>query len=543
MIIPFSVFKNTKVEKCIEIFAITLLIILTVVIRFLSLDYLDASDNYNDIAYKNMYENGVSFYRYSTISTHFTLFFIKHIGFGFLSLRAPSIIYSLVTVIFVYFIARRANKHAAMISLFLFAVSPWSIVLSRVTRDYAFDCMVSSIAIFITVLTIKEIHKKNGTQFFINSIILTLTVFAIFLLTKFNNRSQTLIVIISPAIGILFNIYYLLQTKIKNKLQLILISLLIIGVGILLFYHIDYTNLKKGFLFNKYYFQIFFTPWLKSPWQWFHGNNIPKSTAVFFGFFLIPLIYTVFYQKQDINYLLFLYIAFFAGIATFLLKFKSHLYYDPTRYIYFLFPAYVVIYSFSFYYTAVKVFKKNLHRILVLFISLGLFFNVKSIWYAVYPEKAYKHSHISTLYIDNIGIGRFKMNDVCKFLKEEAGWDNEKIFVFGGRYGEFILLLDYKMDSDRYLLRNFGDHQAKYDVGKNMYVESTYFGYHELKYAADKHKTGHFITDASSLDDSNGVEILKLPESDFSLYNSKFTFIKNINDYKIYSWKSKDNKL
>ena len=296
MIITFSAFKNTKIKKYREIFAVALLIILTVVIRFLSLDYLDASDNYNDIAYKNMYENGASFYRYSTISTYFTLFFIKHIGLSFLSLRAPSIIYSLVTVIFIYFIARRVNKHAAMISLFLFAVSPWSIVLSRVTRDYAFDCMVSSVAIFITVLTIKEIHKKNGAQFFINSMILTLTIFAIFLLTKFNNRGQTLIIIISPAIGILFNIYYLLQTKIKNKSQFILISSLIIGVGILLFYHIDYTNFKKGFFFNKYYFQIFFTPWLKSPWQWFHGNNIPKSTALCFGFFLIPFFYTVYYK-------------------------------------------------------------------------------------------------------------------------------------------------------------------------------------------------------------------------------------------------------
>ena len=43
---------------------------------------------------------------------------------------------------------------------------------------------------------------------------------------------------------------------------------------------------------------------------------------------------------------------------------------------------------------------------------------------------------------------------------------NDKIYVFGGRYGEFILLLDYKMDPDRYLLRDLKDEKIKYQLKK-----------------------------------------------------------------------------
>jgi len=533
--------KNTTKIKVSQALPVIILIVFSFTLRLLSLDYLDASDNYNDIAYKNIFENGGSCYTYSTISTYFTLFFIKYFGFNFFSLRLPSLIYSLITVIFVYFIARRINKNVAMISVFLFAVSPWSIILSRVTRDYAFDCMISSVVIFIAVLIIKEIHIKTWLQLFINSIILTITILIIFLLTKFNHRSQTLLVVIFPLIGILFNVYYLLQKIIKDKWKVILISSLTVGVGFLFFYYIDYSNFKKGFLFNEFYFRIFFTPWLKSPWQWFHGNNIVKSTALFFSFFLIPFIFKVLYEKKDINYFLFLYIAFFIGVAIFALKFKSHVNYDPTRYAYFLFPIYTIIYSFSFYYLSMNISKNKFYRTMAFLLLFGLFFNLKSFCYAVYPELAYKNDNISTLDVDNIGVGRFKMNDVCEFLKKETGWDSEKPYVFGGRYGEFILLLDYKMDSDRCLLRQLGERIHKYDVGKNMYVESSYFGYHELKIAVNEHMKGYFVTDASSVTDAEDKEIIKLHDDNFILYSSKFIFVKNINDYRVYAWESEYN--
>jgi len=179
---------------------------------------------------------------------------------------------------------------------------------------------------------------------------------------------------------------------------------------------------------------------------------------------------------------------------------------------------------------------------MVFFLLFGLFFNLNSFYYAVYPEIAYENNNISTLNVDNIGIGRFQMNDVCNFLKKELGWNSEKPYVFGGRYGEFILLLDYKMDTDRCLLRELRRRIHKYDVGKNMYVESSYFGYHELEYAINKHSAGHFVTGASSITDPEDNELIKLQDDNFSLYDSKFIFIKNINGYKIYSWESINNK-
>jgi hypothetical protein len=159
--------------------------------------------------------------------------------------------------------------------------------------------------------------------------------------------------------------------------------------------------------------------------------------------------------------------------------------------------------------------------------------NIKALSYAVYPKNAFKEENIGTLKIDNLGIGRFDLNDVVKYLKEEIGWSNNKVFVFGGRYGEFILLLDYKMDKNRCLKRDNG---VFYDTGENLYVESSYFNYHELEEAVKKNGTGFFVTQDKFITDEPDRKILELTDNDFKVYGTSFKFQKEINGHKIYQW-------
>ena len=50
-----------------------LILILFLGLRLYSMDYIDGSDNYNDVAVKGLYENGHSFYKYSVITTQLML--------------------------------------------------------------------------------------------------------------------------------------------------------------------------------------------------------------------------------------------------------------------------------------------------------------------------------------------------------------------------------------------------------------------------------------------------------------------------------------
>ena len=71
-----------------------------------------------------------------------------------------------------------------------------------------------------------------------------------------------------------------------------------------------------------------------------------------------------------------------------------------------------------------------------------------------------------------------------------------------------------------------------------MYVESSYFGYHELKDTVISNKTGYFVTKDLFISDLENGRDFKVPEKDYFLYGAKFTFLKNIENYKIYYWES-----
>jgi hypothetical protein len=126
------------------------------------------------------------------------------------------------------------------------------------------------------------------------------------------------------------------------------------------------------------------------------------------------------------------------------------------------------------------------------------------------------------------------MNSVVDYLKDVTHWSSDQVYVFGGRYSEFILLLNYEMDPNRYLKRK--KFQNKYDVGKNMYVESAYFEYHELKDAINRDAGGYFISEDYYIFGPQKKEKIELEEKDFFYGKTKFTFLKKINNFHIYCW-------
>ncbi len=281
--------NEKKIKNIFHIIIVVLLLLLSFALRFFNSGYLDGSDNYTAIAIKNIYENGIDFYKYSFISTQLMLIASKIFGYEISSLRIPSIIYSSITVLFAYLLARKINKKIGIITMILFAISPWSIVISRLTRDYSFDAMFSTIVAYFSF----SLFKNKKIQFNKKIIIYIILSILITVFSKFiNHRGQTLICLVIPAIFIL----YLLFKKRR--------SYLLLGVPVLIaFYYFNYTDFGKGIYFNKYYFDIFFNPQAGSPWQWFNANKI--STFFLFLFFIAPLFNAIKKKKGTFNFFVF----------------------------------------------------------------------------------------------------------------------------------------------------------------------------------------------------------------------------------------------
>jgi hypothetical protein len=214
-----------------------------------------------------------------------------------------------------------------------------------------------------------------------------------------------------------------------------------------------------------------------------------------------------------------------------MLKYESHVNYTPVRYTYFLFVPYVIIMSNAILNLR-KVFKSNYRKLIVIILLITMI-NPITFIYSINPVLAYEYEGISNVQADNIGIGRFKMLEVVNYLRTDLNINNDSIAVFDGRYGEFILYLNRPMDGKRSLLRDNGIY---YDIAEDTYVQSSYFGWHELKKAVNNNSYGIYVTAEKSISDEYKVIETHLQDSDFYLYETSFHFVKNINGYRIYTW-------
>jgi len=512
-----------------------LIVILFLFLRLYSLGYIDGSDNYNDVAIKALYENGHSFYQYSLITTQLMLLSVKIFGFNFMALKLPFILYSLITIIFIYFIAKFIDKKVALLSILLFAISPWSIILSKVTRDYSFDCMIGAIVLYVCFCLYqrsKNINIKQYLKNILNLFYIILLFVLIYFLTEINGRSQTMLVIIFPFITGIFMFYNILKNSLKinskfRQVFKILYFPTILLIVIIFLYFVEYWPFIKGYFFDKFYFEVFFNSLTESPWQWFHNNLIP--TALIFSFFLFPFLFNLLNHKK--KYILnILYSAFFFGLILYLFKYQSHLNYDPTRYVYFLFPVYCIIFSLSIFYFIRNYKKTNIQKLFVILIIILLFFNFTSFYYAINPIKAYEKEKISNLKIDNIGTGRYDMGRVISFIRKNDPLLNST-YVLSGRFNEFILLLDWPIDKNKSVVSYEG---IRYDVGENMFLQSRYknFKFNEMGAVLNSSKPFYLISEEYTIELS-GEETILL-DSDIKILGKNLKFIKNINNYRIY---------
>ncbi len=494
-------------------------------------DFVNGSDNHNVVAIKNLYENGISFYKYHPITDFFMIWMVRLFGFNFFSIKIPFLIYSFITLIFIYLCGKLINKNLGLLSAFLFSISPWAIIQSRITRDYSFDLMIGSVALFFCLLIYKKIREnKNFKRKIKYTAIFLFIPFFIFLIHRYN-RFQTLTNIVYPAITLIFIIHSFVFLKIKKNIIYAKATFLFNTITIIIAgsYFMNERSFDFGFRKPDFIFlDMFFDPVVRSPWQWFHNSD--AGIYLFLSLFFLG-IFSFNFDKKSQKILLILLSCFSFGLFLFIFKYESHINYIPVRYVYFLFTPYVIIFSNAI----LNLLKVSENKILktAIIISLFLLINQSVLLYSIKPILAYEKKQISEVAIDNIRVGRFEVKETAEFLKKTE-IDKNITMVFSGFHEEFILYLNKPMDKNRFLARGPNQNWL-YDISENTYVQSNSYKHFELKKAVKENKKGLFIShERYTLDDFNRKIYLR--EGDFYAFETSFNFIKRINNINIYYW-------
>lgn len=148
--------------------------------------------------------------------------FVKFMGLNVLSVRLPSAILSVLTIVAAYFLVRELfnRKTLALLSSFLLAISPWHIYISRLGHEVNVGL---SFVIFAILFFLKAVNSERKSLFLVLSSIF-------FSLTLYTYQSEKVFV---PLIILVLGFVYrdsLLKIKKELLISLILGIILIIPI-------------------------------------------------------------------------------------------------------------------------------------------------------------------------------------------------------------------------------------------------------------------------------------------------------------------------
>jgi 4-amino-4-deoxy-L-arabinose transferase-like glycosyltransferase len=90
----------------------------------------------------------------SALYVYFAMPFIALFGLNVMAIRAVNLIFGIISLLVFYFLAKRvSNRSVALLSLFLLAISPWHVMMSRWAIDANLFPAVFLIAVFLLTLS------------------------------------------------------------------------------------------------------------------------------------------------------------------------------------------------------------------------------------------------------------------------------------------------------------------------------------------------------------------------------------------------------
>lgn len=333
-----------------------LILLLAFLLRFTNLTILDPyTDEYSHILAAAEYlDTGVLEYCRASLVTYLNVLFYRlgnpsdfhdYVFWG----RLPGVIFSTLTAIPLYLITRRISPPVALISMFLWATSPWSVGVARTVREYAYYPFFIMLGALL-LINFFELMLTSKVKLQLMSLLCLMPVIAlVFYAFRIDPYSTLRIsLLVYAGIAAYYLSIYLCRFKEqakKNKLVLIGVIVASSFVARWMFAyaqrsgHISLDNLQL----SDYWLHVFLVPGSPStPLHWW-GEYHFMAVAVFIlglGFF-----YAVMNKHCRRGY--FLHAAVFSVLLLFYIFFFDR-YYRP-RYIFYALPFFTPLVAVSVY--------------------------------------------------------------------------------------------------------------------------------------------------------------------------------------------------
>jgi len=444
---------------------------------------------------------------------------IKIFGLNPFSVRLPSALAGLISVVMVYFLVKElfSKKSLALLAMFLAAVSPWSLHLSRVASEANMaDCFLIG-----GVLALLKARKKHTWLILVSAFLLSLTfgtyassyvfvpLFALALLFIYGKKFITnRFGIIAMLIFISLGGFFWYQTTSANNVK-------ISGIGIFgdpsivnakietprnehqnpqdIFAKLFHNRVAFGIeRFAQNYLNAFSPEFLFISGGGNHAHNISDFGNMYLveaPFFFLGLAFLIFSPKRKEKYLILLWLLI-APIAPSITKDAPH-----TVRMFFVFPVNIILVALGIMW-AVNIFKNKIRYIIIGIIILLYIGNI-----AIYLDRYYTHFPYNET--QNWGLLYEKINSVIS----SPGNKNKKVIMSGVEESPYIYLLFYS-SYDPALYQKTAKRYPQTDEGFVHVGSFRRFEFRDIDWGKDSQKPNTILIDKA---ENTPVDILNNP--------------------------------
>jgi len=338
---------RTKKFEC--SFAVLLSGIVTVgyLIRIYAYDCLPAyrDEEHHVGAVFSLEENDKLNYMRSYLTTFLGRFFLDGDSNGYFEIlwagRKASVITGTLTAIPTYFIGKHVNKTIGLLSAILWTLSPWTIGISQIFREYAHYTLVFALGTWLLLASMEilikgnKINLKNGFTFLLTIIYVCASFH--FLSIKDVQSSFRIV----PLIWLAFVGVYFLANAHKLKKSNVILSLVAISIlGVVVLMNSKYLSffLALQIEINPKWIQTYFSslPTQRVPFHWW--TNISTPVIAPFIILLSGFAYSI--RTEKLGLYLPIVGTFFFILIAFAIVFLR---YFSAKYLFYLMPLYCVL--------------------------------------------------------------------------------------------------------------------------------------------------------------------------------------------------------
>ncbi|MCM1987223.1 ArnT family glycosyltransferase [Methanococcoides seepicolus] len=348
--LPYSFVKWTYKEGWFYSIVLLLIMLLGIYLRIYNLGNLSLGTDeiYLGIAMKSILENGVpslpdgAYYNRGLTHSYLSSFFALFLGANEFSVRLPSAISGLGTILILYFLGKEIqNKKMGLMLSFILCIFPWAIEFSRWGRMYSMVTFLILFTFYSSIIGFKHQNKNFVILAIISALLAIMT-------HKFGY--------ITPLIILIAAVLYTFEFK-KEILKIKYLLIIFLPILLIPLAHILINIRENNFTFGKIFkicVESYGFTTKHSFSDYFINFLFSNYVLLFIG--IITLFYYLVQRRINIKDNLFLF-----GIASLQIGLLSYYHlHETTRYLFFIMPLFITIAIIGYKELLQNIFSKYL---------------------------------------------------------------------------------------------------------------------------------------------------------------------------------------